>query len=388
MKRLNIAMVAACPFPDNRGTPSRILRMAEGLSRLGHNIHVVTYHFGKDIKTTGIEIHRIPRVTSYANYSAGPTITKLLLLDPLVFFKLRKIIDKKNIDLIHAHHYEGALISYAAKLTKKVKVIYDAHTTLSGELPSYRFWNIKWIGRFLDRFVPRQADYTIAVSDQIKNNVLDMGVPGEKISVIPTGVNHSDFIKANPDRVGKKYNLGSRKVIIYTGSLEEFQDVQFLLEAMLHVRKKINEALLLVVGNDKSGKYSEITRELGIQDNVCFVGEKPFSMIPDFLSCADVAVLSRVNCPGIPQKLTNYMMAGKAIVSFQGSAELLSHGKNGLVVQNGNIEKMADSIIMLLQNAELRKRLGENARYTAIEKFDWDVLSKKLESIYASLLEH
>ena len=83
-----------------------------------------------------------------------------------------------------------------------------------------------------------------------------------------------------------------------------------------------------------------------------------------------------------------YMMAGKAIVCFHGSAELLSHEFNGLIVQNGNVEEMADSIVTLLQDAELRKRLGENARKTAKEKYDWDILYKQLEDVYAYLLEH
>lgn len=46
--KFNVAMVAACPFPGNRGTPSRILQMAQGLEDLGHTVHVVTYHFGTD----------------------------------------------------------------------------------------------------------------------------------------------------------------------------------------------------------------------------------------------------------------------------------------------------------------------------------------------------
>lgn len=387
MKQLNIAMVAACPFPENRGTPSRILRMAESLARRGHKVHVVTYNFGKDIETQGIQIHRIRDMKFKPSFSPGPTILKLSLLDPLLFFKLLRIIDEENIDLIHAHHFEGALVSYAVRSIKKVPVIYDAHTTLTGELPSYGLWNIKGIAHFLDRFVPGKADFTVAVSNRLRESILGQGVPDDKISVIPTGVNLGDFVDANPANIRRKHELGSANVIIYTGTLEEYQNIELLLGAMQHVVEKFGDVILLLVGREKTGKFAELSDKLGIQDNVHFVGEEPFSAIPDYLACADVAVTSRVNCPGVPQKLTNYMMAGKAIVGFRGSASLLSHGINGLVVENGDVEAMAEAIVKLLKDPSLRRTLGQNAQETARERFDWDVLSKKLEDDYIDLLD-
>ena len=104
------------------------------------------------------------------------------------------------------------------------------------------------------------------------------------------------------------------------------------------------------------------------------------------LAAADVAVNPRINCPGMPQKLTNYMMAGKAIVSFEGSAKLLSDGIDGLIVQNEDVEQMAASIITLSNDTDLRKRLGENARKTVTKGYDWDVLSGKIENVYKYLL--
>ncbi len=86
MRPLSIAMVATCPFHSNLGTPSKILRMSEALAKLEHNIHVITYHFEEDINTEGNNIHRIPNVKYYKKFSPGPTITKLLLLDFLLFF--------------------------------------------------------------------------------------------------------------------------------------------------------------------------------------------------------------------------------------------------------------------------------------------------------------
>jgi len=386
MRALNIAMVAACPFPENRGTPSRILRMSEALAEQGHSVHVVTYHFGKDIETTGIRIHRIPGVAPYRNFSAGPTITKLSLLDPLLLFTLLKVVRENNIELIHAHHFEGALVSYPVRALKGVPVIYDAHTTLTDELSSYPFWNLKSVARFLDSYVPRQANFSIAVSDELKGRMIRAGISDESIAVVPTGVDYSDFVNPHPQRIIKKHDLQSRKVVIYTGSLENFQGIEYLFGAMKRVCGKFRNSTLLVVGVDKGDKYARRARELGIEDNVLLVGEKAFSEIPDYLACADVAVVPRVNCPGIPQKLTNYMMAEKAIVGFEGSAKLLTHGVDGMLIADGDVEQMADAIVSLLHDPEARKRLGRKARSNAREKYDWNVLSKQVADIYSTLL--
>lgn len=113
MRKLAIAMVAACPFPANRDTPSRIKGMAEALARRGHRVAVTTYHFGIDMPTRGIEVHRIPPF-SYRYLGPGPSLVKLLWLDPALMVTWLRLLRREPFDLIHAHHFEGALVGYAA----------------------------------------------------------------------------------------------------------------------------------------------------------------------------------------------------------------------------------------------------------------------------------
>ena len=162
MKKKKIAMVAACPFPANRGTPSRISGMAEALSGFGHDIHVITYHFGIEKETNGYRIHRTIKLP-YNYLGPGPTFFKFGVLDPLLFIKLLKVVRKYDIEVIHAHHFEGALISYAVRKLTGVKVIYDAHTTLHGEIYSYKFPQNKCLINFLEKKTPHLADHVVAV---------------------------------------------------------------------------------------------------------------------------------------------------------------------------------------------------------------------------------
>ena len=108
-------MVAACPFPHPRGTPIRILRMAEALAARGHEIHVVTYHLGSSHLSARLRIHRTRTLASYRHVAPGPTYEKLLILDPLLAAKLVEVIRRFSIDLVHAHHYEGLLVAAGAR---------------------------------------------------------------------------------------------------------------------------------------------------------------------------------------------------------------------------------------------------------------------------------
>ena len=83
-----VAMIAACPFPSPRGTPIRILRLAEGLSQRGHEVHVLTYHLGEEPENQSFRIHRIQNVRTYQKISPGPSYQKLMVLDPLLAIKL------------------------------------------------------------------------------------------------------------------------------------------------------------------------------------------------------------------------------------------------------------------------------------------------------------
>ncbi|MFX0125845.1 MAG: glycosyltransferase family 4 protein, partial [Candidatus Hodarchaeota archaeon] len=372
----------------NRGNPIRILDMSLGLHRLGHEFHIASYHLKTTTPTDGLIVHRIPTIPTYKKMGPGPSIQKLLLLDPLLTLKVWRISQRVDFDIIHGHSFEGFLASLPTARIKKKTLIYDAHSTLAGEMPSYDFINVKFLMSFLDKKIPEWANHIIAVSDTLKNFLVKNGVDEDKIAVIPTGVNVAQFQGHNPEFVRRRYNLrNKKKIVMYTGSLANFQGVDYLIDAMKKVIDEYKNVTLLLVGNSNVEKYKGICEKHRMTDNVIITGELPFDEVPLFLASADVAVIPRINCPGIPQKLSNYMAAGKAVVSFEGSAKLLSNAVNGLIVRNGDTKQMANAIVRLLRNEKLKNELGMNAKRTIIGKYDWDTLSRRLENVYTRLLE-
>jgi glycosyltransferase involved in cell wall biosynthesis len=171
MKPFRVAMLAACPFPAGRGTPIRIQRIAEALARRGHDVDVITYHLGSRSEPHAYGIHRIANVKTYRKESPGPSLQKLLLLDPLLALKLLRMARDRRYDVIHAHHVEGLLAALPTRCLMRVPVIFDVHTLLESELPHYGLGLpravVVTIGRMIDSWLPARADYVIAVSEQI-----------------------------------------------------------------------------------------------------------------------------------------------------------------------------------------------------------------------------
>ena len=109
-----------------------------------------------------------------------------------------------------------------------------------------------------------------------------------------------------------------------------------------------------------------------------------FEQLPGELLSADVAVNPRVRCAGVPQKLLNYMAAGKPIVSFEGSSWVLEHGKTGWLVEDHDLQGFAEGVLRLLDDRALAGSLGTAARELVTRQFSWDHAASAIDSSYRS----
>jgi len=360
--------------------------MAEALSQQGHEVHVVTYHLGSESEKHNFRIHRTPEIKTYWKYSPGPTYQKLLILDSLLAIKLFRFLKTHEVDLIHAHHYEGLLISLCVRKWTKHPVVYDAHTLLESELPFYSLLPQsikKRIGKHLDQVLPRRADHIITVTDRIRTKLIqDAGISPENITVITNGVESQHFDVKLESRIPQE----GEKTLIFTGNLAAYQGIDLLLRAFKGVLNRRQDVKLLIISDSPFDHYETLAHTLEIRRYIEVVRSE-FLSLPKYLAGADVALNPRTDCDGIPQKLLNYMAAGKPIVSFEGSAVNLENGKTGLVVENGNIPAFTRAILELLENSELAKRLGHNAREYVSSEHTWERMAKKTEAVYERILK-
>lgn len=385
-RSLDLLFVAACPFPCARGTPIRAFRLAEALHRRGHRVRVVTYHFGEPEPRPPFRVVRIPTVPFYRRLAPGPTLTKLLVLDPLLTLTLWNELKRDRPDVVHAHHYEGYL---AARLAtgREVPVAFDVHTLLESELPAYGPTAPgavkRGVGKWIDSAVMGGASHLVAVSDPMKRKLQEAhGVPPDRITVIPSGV--EDHLFRPPGRPAWRGEPGTR-TLLYAGSLAPFQGVETLLEVFARVKARVPEARLLIVTDSEFDPYRPLARRLGVLESLV-VARSDFEELPRYLAAADVALNVRSRCDGVPQKILNYMAAGRPIVSFSGYGGYLEHRRSALLIPEGDSDAMAKAAVLLLEDEEMAARLGREARRRARSDFAWSSAAAKLEELYAGMV--
>jgi glycosyltransferase involved in cell wall biosynthesis len=172
--------------------------------------------------------------------------------------------------------------------------------------------------------------------------------------------------------------------IMYSGTLAQYQNVGLLLEAFARARRTRADLRLVFSVSSPFAPFEAQARRLGIRDAIELLPDR-FEDLAQRLAGAAMAVMPRTKCDGIPQKLLNYMAAGRAIVASAGSAKVVEHEKTGLVVPNDDAAAFAKAILRLAGSPAFAQELGRNAREHVKANYSWQQAAERLEKVYASL---
>lgn len=208
------------------------------------------------------------------------------------------------------------------------------------------------------------------------------GVPADRVTTIGNGVEWEHF--AVESAVSGNGTTGTR-TLMFAGNLAPYQGIDLLLQAFAAVAVVHGDARLQVVTDSSFEPYDALARELGVREQVEIL-RSDFAGLPRLLARADVLANPRIDCNGVPQKLLNYMAAGKPIVSFAGSAVGLEHGGTGLLVPDGDVGAFARGVLELFDDPPAARAMGERARRSVVEECSWERTAERVERVYAGLL--
>lgn len=390
---LRTLLIAACPLPWPRGTPIRIHRMAEALTRRGHDVHVVTYPLGNAAIPIPYRIHRVGRSSTVMDSRPGPSFQKFVSLDPSLCYRAARLLRELSFDVVHAHHYEGLIAALVARrATRPIPIVYDAHTLLASELPHYRLPLPRRLrgrlGLAFDRFLPVRADHIISVTDRMQEwFAAGAHIPPDCLSMIPNGVEHEHFAGSGPvmEQPATSSARNDGPVVMFAGNLAEYQGIELLLHSFARFRAASPGARLILVTDSPLDSFAARIDRLGLAECTSRV-ETDYAGLPGVLARADVLANPRTDCDGIPQKLLNYMAAGRPIVSFAGSAPVLEHEKSALLVPDGDTAAFGDALRRLHCDPKLGSRLADSARRKVVAEHGWEQVAEKVESVYRQLV--
>ena len=380
---LRIAMVAACAFPSLRGSQVLIRDLAQSLAGRGHEVHLITYPYGDSLAAVdGIRLHRarVPWVGENGKRWAWYR----LVLDVCLAVTLYRVVRQAHIQVIHAHNYEAPLASFLVRWITRVPIVYHSHNALSDELayyftPGWRQRIAQFVGGILDHQVPRRADFAIALTPELERFLRLCGATNVA-TIPPTG--------AGPPAAGGHYRSGrfhGRFVVMYTGNLDPYQDLEVLWVGFATVLARVPEALLVLVTHETNWEERAGARllELVNRGAAQVIVASTFSAVRRWMACADVLVCPRQSWSGFPIKLLNYLASGRPVVAAVGCAKGIVDGETGLVFGNGDVDGLAAAVYRLARNPVLRAHLGEQARMAIKAANTANQTLNRLEGIYA-----
>jgi len=368
------------------GTPLSILQRLRALSIQGHEVDLVTYPIGEDVDLPGLTIHRIPGMPGVREVKIGPSWAKVLL-DILVFFKVVSLLRQKRYDLVHSHE-EAAFFGAPLARLFGLRHLYDMHSSLSQQLSNFDFCDfapVVRLFRWLEKRAIHLSDTIITVYPELFNHVNAVEA-GKRVFLIENSV---DFDK--PDRKEKQnrtlqqmYNVNGKKVVVYTGSFEPYQGLELLLKSATLVVRKMKKVLFLCVGG--SGEQKEKLQKLilanRLDSHFLLPGTIPVREVPAYLKLAHVLVSPRTKGTNTPLKIYSYLRSGKPIVATNLPTHVQVLNSRVALLTKPTPKAFAEGILKLLDDPQLRKKLGQKAKKLAAEKYDYSTfLAKTWEAL-------
>ena len=237
----------------------------------------------------------------------------------------------------------------------------------------------------IERLAHRLATHVTAVSVAVGDTVVALGVPRSRVTVIENGVDASRFEGQVADRA--VFGANGAPVIGSVGCLAARKDYGTLLAALAELQRRGREFQAVLVGDGPDRAMLESrTRELGLESQVRFLGERPD--IERLLPAMDVFVLSSRE-EGIPNALLEAMAAGRpsVVTDVGGNREVLTDGETGWMVPSQSPRPLADALeAALTQPAEARRR-GDRAREVTLERRGIGAMVRRHEAFYRAALE-
>ncbi|MBE9126153.1 MULTISPECIES: glycosyltransferase family 4 protein [unclassified Coleofasciculus] len=179
--------------------------------------------------------------------------------------------------------------------------------------------------------------------------------------------------------------LGIKNLLLmYVGNLESYQGIDLLLESFTLTLKNTDKADLVIIGGEASDiqKYTQKAHQLGIKENVHFLGSKPVEHLAFYLEQADILVSPRVKGKNTPMKLYSYLDSGKVLLATNLSThtQLLDDQISMLAAPNAKAYSVG--MLRLLKDRTLRQRLGKAGKTLIQQRHTYTAFSEQLNTLY------
>jgi glycosyltransferase involved in cell wall biosynthesis len=304
--------------------------------------------------------------------------------DPTIFPRLRRLVREREIDIVHAHDYKTNILAWLLSRFEAVTPLSTVHGWTGHSLRE------RWLYYPLDKRVLRAFPRVIAVSSDARRELLDRGARPDEVSVVLNGIDHTLFRRDRSREAPVRRDLGFTGedfVIGAVGRVEPQKRFDLLMDAFASLRMRWPRLKLMIVGAGSrlEALHDQVTR-LGIGDSCQLLGNR--TDIADLHHACNLFVQSS-DYEGTPNAVLEAMALETPVVatSAGGTAEIVRHGVDGLVVPIGDSQAIAAAIESVLQNPEAARARVEAARHRVETDLSFEARMAAVEAIYVELFQ-
>jgi len=323
----------------------------------GYEVHLISFRPGT-IK--GVSIHYVQPIKFLSS--------KLKYLSCLYLTK--KIVHHINPDIIHAHW--ASTYGLAAAYTGFHPFIVSAWGSDILKVPKQNL-----LFQWLIRYTLRQADFITTTSKALADETRKYAPLNKNVIIIPFGVEMDKF---SPIHKTKKeiLTIGTIK------ALEPLYGIDYLIRAFANVARRFQNVQLQIIGRGSlKNKLQQLSQKLGVIQKVSFVDAVPHDEIPKYLSRLDIFVIPSISESfGVVALEAQAMEIPVVASKVVGLPEVVLNNETGLLVPPKDVTSLTDAIIKLIENPDLRKRMGKAGRKFVNERYNWYSNAEKMTKLY------
>ena len=371
------------------------------LSGKGHHVTILTAHaitgrgwvdplFGrysskKEETISGVRVKRLKtrwQITSsmyllrrivgdFLPNSIG-NVVSLLSAGPYLS-NLEKELKRERNEVIHVTAFPFGLVWLVWKACKALGKPFACTPLIHFEDPNHRnplLWKAL-----------KDATGVIACSNYEKEGMMKMGIHPSKIHLVPMGINFDEWEDCDGERFRRKYGLTGKRLILFVGTKGYNKGAIHLLEAVGKIAKDMGDVTLVSLGlPTEEWKRKRSTLHKAHLLDLGYVSEE--EKRDAFDACDLFAMPSRYDSFGIVY-LEAWRCAKPVIGANVGAIpEIIEEGEDGMLVKFGDVNQLASTMLHLLKNSDLCKRMGEKGRRKVVERFNWQKNIGKIEDVF------
>jgi glycosyltransferase involved in cell wall biosynthesis len=376
------------------GGPVKVAyQISRELIKRGHEVVAYTTNakdFGSRLETDSSNIIEGMRVHRFRILSLTLVKKLKLFITPQLALFARKEV--KYFDIIHLHEYRTFqnIVIYHYTRRYDVPYVLQAH----GSIPRIGKKELKWIyDIFFGYRLLRDASKVIALSRVEAEQYRCMGVPEEKIAIIPNGIDLSEYAELPPKGAfKKKFNIPEdRKIILYLGRIHKTKGIEFLIKAYAYLTKKMNfKGAVLVIAGPDDGYLSvvkSLVHDLSVSNSVFFTGLlSEEDKIRAYVDSDVVVNVEPLNVYGLVPLEAAACSTPVIVSKTNAISEIVLNGKFGFSVKYDDVTSLASMLYRVLSDEKLAKKLGINGRNYILNNFGWDKIIGKYVQLYEEVI--